>query len=227
MDRAKLKNILKKYRAGKVSEDEVISGLELYPFDMIEDAVVDTHRGSRKGFPEVVFCQGKTPLQVMNILKSLIKNDSCVLASRASKELYKKVKKTLPRAEYFEKASVIKCGSSLVKYGGRVIVVSAGTSDIPVAEEAFVTAEAFGVNVERLYDVGVAGLHRLLGKKDMLEKADAVIVVAGMDGALPSVIGGLVSSPVIAVPTSVGYGASFGGVAALFTMLNSCAPVFL
>ncbi|MDW8366720.1 MAG: nickel pincer cofactor biosynthesis protein LarB, partial [Abditibacteriales bacterium] len=191
-------------------------------------AKIDHHRALRKGFPEVVFCQGKTTEQILSILRLMRERHATVLATRASEEVARAVQEAFPEAEYNPRARTLvirsPAAATVVHKDHTVLVVCAGTADIPVAEEAVVTAETMGCHVERLYDVGVAGIHRLLDHSAQLASADVIIVVAGMEGALPSVVGGLVHCPVIAVPTSVGYGASFQGLAALLTMLNCCAP---
>jgi NCAIR mutase (PurE)-related protein len=211
-------------RAGKVSPDEAVQRLRYLPFEDLGFAKVDHHRALRVGMPEVIFGQGKTPAQMAQIFSRLARHDGNVLATRASKQQFVAVKKKVRRAEYHELAQAIVLQRDQKKYGkGIIAVVSAGTSDIPVAEEAVVTAEIMGNDVEHLYDVGVAGIHRLLANRGVLARARVVIVCAGMEGALPSVVGGLVGVPVIAVPTSVGYGAAFQGVAALLGMMNSCA----
>ncbi len=188
-------------------------------------AKIDHHRIKRKGFPEVIYCPGKTNKQIVEIAKKINKKKHPVLMTRASVEVFKAVKKVLKKAKYYEEARIITVArGSRVKGQEKVTIVTAGTADIPVAEEAAVTAEFLGIKVERLFDVGVAGIHRLTKNLHKLEKAKVIIVVAGMEGALPSVVGGLVSAPIIAVPTSVGYGANFKGLSALLTMMNSCAP---
>ena len=185
---------------------------------------MDGHRSLRKGFPEVIYCEGKTAAQVVKIARTILHHNDNLLATRSSKETFRAVKRAFPKAKYHEAArAVTVVRKPLPKRGGTVAVLCAGTTDIPVAEEAVVTADIMGNRVKRYYDVGVAGIHRLLAINDELLDASVLIVVAGMEGALPSVVAGLVDKPVIAVPTSVGYGASFGGVAALLAMLNSCA----
>jgi NCAIR mutase (PurE)-related protein len=188
-------------------------------------AKIDHHRIYRKGFPEVIYCERKTPEQVAKIAAHIFKNGHPVLATRADKKTFLAVRKVLRRTEYFEAARIIMVKNKKLKAEhGKIAIVTAGTSDQPVAEEAAVTAEFLGHKIERFYDVGVAGLHRLIKNIQSIKRAKVLIVVAGMEGALPSVVGGLVDKPIIAVPTSVGYGASFNGLAALLTMLNSCAP---
>ena len=211
-------------RRKKLSPDEAVSRLRHLPFEDLDFAKVDHHRVLRAGMPEVVLAQGKTPAQVASIFSRLSKHGTNVLATRATAEHFRAVRKRLRRAEYRELARAIVLEQDGKRYGkGTIAIVSAGTSDIPVAEEAVVTAEIMGNEVEHFYDVGVAGIHRLLAHRVALTKARVVIVCAGMEGALPSVVGGLVGVPVIAVPTSIGYGASFDGLAALLGMLNSCA----
>jgi NCAIR mutase (PurE)-related protein len=188
-------------------------------------AKVDTNRLERRGLPEVIFSPGKTADQVVKIVGALAKNKQNVLATRATKELFEAVKASFPKAVYHESARAITLDSGKkVRLSGLVAVVSAGTSDIPVADEAALVAERMGAKVERIYDVGVAGLHRLINHVPALRKARAVVVVAGMEGALPSVVGGLIDRPIIAVPTSIGYGTSMKGIAALLAMLNTCVP---
>jgi len=193
------------------------------PFEDLGFASLDHHRSLRQGFPEVVFCEGKTTAQVVAITRSLIKKPGPFLATRAEPAVARAIRRLDRRARYYVDARVVAVHPTPLKERGHILVVTAGTADVPVAEEARITAEVMGSRVERLYDVGVAGLHRLLGRKERLFDAQVIVVVAGMDGALPSVVGGIVDCPVIAVPTSRGYGASFGGLSALLTMLNSCA----
>ncbi len=194
-------------------------------FEDLGFAKVDHHRKRRKGFPEVIFCQGKTKGQIAKIAEAISKKGDDVLATRATKEDFLELKKFLPRAKYDEVARIITCKNKKgkTKNKKKILIVTAGTSDIPVAKEAEATLKFLGDNVEFLYDVGVAGLHRILKNIKKLQKASVIIAIAGMEGALPSVIGGLVSAPIIAVPTSVGYGANFKGLSALLTMINSCA----
>jgi NCAIR mutase (PurE)-related protein len=224
MDEHRLRDLLAKVSVGHVSVDEAVTALRRLPFEDLGYAKVDHHRAIRQGFPEVVFCQGKTIPQVVGIVKALYARASIVLATRAAPEVFAAVQDAIPEAIYNEAARIIVIGEPRSSENApRVLVISAGTSDIPVAEEAAATAEAAGCEVRRVFDVGVAGLHRLLEHHGDFEAADVIVVVAGMEGALASVVGGLVNKPVIAVPTSVGYGASFGGLAALLSMLNSCA----
>lgn len=215
--------LLEEFRAGKVDAARVLQAFRAAPVADLGFAQVDVHRGLRQGFPEVIFGAGKTPEQVAGIAARLWKQEGRVLITRATPEHAALVRRQLRKAVHHEPARCITLERSpLPKRPGTIAVVCAGTSDLPVAEEAAVTADIMGNRVERLYDVGVAGLHRLLGRLDTVQQANAIVVVAGMEGALPSVVAGLVARPVIAVPTSVGYGASFGGVAALLGMLNSC-----
>lgn len=224
MNKEDIKSLLTKVKDGEVDVDQAAASLKDLPFKDLGFAKVDNHRSLRNGFPEVIYCEGKSLDEIEGIVEEMLKHDNNILASRANKEIYERIKKIAPEAEYYERPEMIFIQRQpLNKTKSRVLVVSGGTSDIPVAEEAVVTAEALGNTVERLYDVGVAGIHRLLGNLDKLKEAEVIITVAGMEGALASVVGGLVDKPVIAVPTSVGYGANFEGVSALLTMINSCA----
>jgi pyridinium-3,5-biscarboxylic acid mononucleotide synthase len=204
--------------------EHLVEAFRARPFEDLGFAKVDHHRAIRQGFPEVILGIGKTPAQIAAIAKEIVGRGSTLLITRASEEAFDAVRTVVPAATYHAEAAVITFRQQDVVPGkGTIVVASAGTSDQPVAEEAAITAELMGNTVERIYDVGVAGLHRLLGERHRLATARVIIVVAGMEGALPSVVSGLVSVPVIAVPTSIGYGASFGGIAALLGMLNSCA----
>ena len=215
--------LLEKFRAGGASRDAVLRAFQAAPVADLGFAQVDTHRALRKGFPEVIFAAGKTTAQVVKIAAKLIAHEQRVLVTRITTEHAKALRKKFPRAVHHELARCVTIEKKpLPKRAGTIAVICAGTSDLPVAEEAAVTAGIMGNRVERVADAGVAGLHRILARLDVLQKANVIVVVAGMEGALPSVVAGLVSKPVIAVPTSVGYGASFGGVAALLGMLNSC-----
>jgi len=219
-----IRKLFVQVKRGEVSADEAVERLRHLPFEDLGFAKVDHHRALRAGMPEIIFGLNKTPLQVAEIFSRLARHGGNLLATRATKEQYAAVKKKVKKAEYRELARSIVLQRDHTEYGkGVITVVSAGTSDIPVAEEAVVTAEVMGNDVEHLYDVGVAGIHRLLANRGSLTRARVVIVCAGMEGALPSVVGGLVGVPVIAVPTSIGYGAAFRGVAALLGMMNSCA----
>lgn len=223
MNKEEIKKILKQVKSGKVSVDKALGKLKHLPYHDLGFAKIDTHRSLRRGFHEVIFCEGKTIDQIKKIVAKTKKKE--FMAARASKEVYKAIKKIIPDAVYFEEARIVAIPPKKKPTTKRtVLVITAGTADIPVAEEAAVTAELMGNKVERLYDVGVAGIHRVLHHHDKLSKASVLIVVAGMEGALPSVVAGLVDKPVIAVPTSVGYGSSFEGLSALLTMLNSCSP---
>ncbi|HEY1904165.1 MAG TPA: nickel pincer cofactor biosynthesis protein LarB [Terracidiphilus sp.] len=233
MDRTQIETLLKDVRDGRTAIDDALDRLRDLPFEDLGFAKVDHHRALRTGMPEVIFASGKTPAQVAHIFARMAQHGGNVLATRASAEMFRAVHDLepdgrQPRAEYHETARCITLTQSPAAPGnvgkGTIAVVCAGTSDLPVAEEAAVTARLMGNAVELIADVGVAGIHRLLAQKDSLQSARVLIVCAGMEGALPTVVAGLVNAPVLAVPTSVGYGASFGGVAALLGMLNTCAP---
>lgn len=226
MHRDQVQQLLKQVAEGQLSTDAALTKLQKLPFEDIGFANIDHHRSIRRGYPEVVFCQNKTVAQVREIVRRLAPHNN-VLATRVTPEMQKSVRKDFPDLEYNEAARTIAIRNSEIKIeknDRQILVVSAGTSDIPVAEEAVVTADIMGQNVASLYDVGVAGLHRLLNNRERLDRANVLIVVAGMDGVLPTVVSGLVEKPVVAVPTSVGYGSSFQGVGPLLTMLNSCSP---
>jgi len=215
--------LLEKFRAGGVSRDAVLRAFQAAPAADLGFAQVDTHRALRKGFPEVIFGAGKTPEQVLKIASRLLKGEQRILITRITPAHARLLRRKFKAAVHHELAHCVTIEKRpALKRHGTIAVVCAGTSDLPVAEEAAVTAEIMGNQVERIVDVGVSGLHRILGRLETIQRANVVVVVAGMEGALPSVVAGLVSKPVIAVPTSVGYGASFGGVAALLGMLNSC-----
>ncbi|MBI4572884.1 MAG: nickel pincer cofactor biosynthesis protein LarB [candidate division NC10 bacterium] len=224
MNREELLRLLRQIRTGKMTPEKAVERLRHLPYEDLGFARMDNHRAIRQGFPEVIFCEGKTVDQAATIARRSLERHGMLLATRASREIFTAIKTKVPRAIYhpLSRAIVVKPVRPAPPIG-RVLVLSAGTSDIPVAEEAAVTADLLGSRVETLYDVGVAGLHRILDKRAALDAARVLVVVAGMDGVLPSVVGGLVDKPVIAVPTSIGYGASFQGLAALLTMLNSCA----
>ncbi|MGC9317476.1 MAG: nickel pincer cofactor biosynthesis protein LarB [Armatimonadota bacterium] len=225
MDRDQIRRLMEQVRSGEVHPEEACERLRSLPFEDLGFAKVDHHRALRRGFPEVVLAEGKSPPQVARILSALSEGSELVIASRADPEHFEAVREELPAAEYHDEARIIRVGDMPEPVAGRrpVAVVTAGTSDIPVAEEAAVTVALAACPVERIYDVGVAGIHRLLDHREQLTRASAIVVVAGMEGALASVVGGLMDVPVIAVPTSVGYGAAFEGLAALLGMLNSCA----
>ena len=221
-----LKQILEQVKVGQITIDSAVEKLRHLPFEDLGFACLDHHRQIRCGFPEVIFCPGKTDEQIVEIFSSLAKTGNNVLATRAEEHIFGALVKTgkFPEARYEKSAKAIVLEQNKLELSKSVIpIVTAGTADLPVAYEAKVTAEIFGQRTELICDVGVAGLHRLLGKVEKLQKANVIIVIAGMEGALASVVGGLVDCAVIAVPTSIGYGANFGGVAALLTMLNSCA----
>ncbi len=225
MDRHQIEALLNEVRQGHASVDEALDRLRDLPFEDLGFAKLDHHRALRTGMPEVIFAAGKTASQVAQIFSHMAQAGGNVLATRASREVYDAVAAVEPRAEYHETARAITLSQTVAKPGkGTVCVVCAGTSDLPVAEEAAVTSRLMGNTTELIADVGVAGIHRLLAQKQSLQTARVLIVCAGMEGALPTVVAGLVNAPVVAVPTSVGYGASFGGVAALLGMLNSCSP---
>ena len=225
MDTHVLKELLAKVKEGSLEVDEALEKLRGLPFEDMGFAKIDSHRNIRCGFPEVIFSQGKTTDQVIQIARRMMESNNNLLITRATREVYDAVREIEPTAEYNElgRTITIKKLRDELPDGGLILIVTGGTADIPVAEEAAVTAEIMGNRVDRLYDVGVAGLHRLLGNKEKLFEASVIVVVAGMEGALASVVGGMVDKPVIAVPTSVGYGVSFNGLSALLTMLNSCA----
>lgn len=220
-----LKNVLEQVRAGALSIDEAVRQLSSSFEIDLGFARVDTHRERRRGLPEVIYCPGKTCEQIVEIVNALLSSGQDVLATRASEEQFVAIAGAVPAAVYHRDARIVTVDRSERPVpSGMVAVVSAGTSDIPVAEEAALTAERMGARVERVYDVGVAGLHRLMKHVHLLRSARAVVVVAGMEGALPSVVGGLIDRPIIAVPTSVGYGTGLNGLAALLAMLNTCVP---
>lgn len=223
MDGKQLRGVLEQVREGLIDLDAAMHLLKKLPFDDMGYAKIDSHRAMRQGVPEVVYCEGKTLGQIRGIVKRIAQNHSNVLASRASPQVFEAIREEVPECRYHELARMVVINPKEVEKIGNIAVVTAGTSDIPVADEAAITAETLGNHVNRIYDVGVAGIHRLLDSCDELFQANVAVVVAGMEGALASVVGGLVSCPVIGVPTSIGYGASFGGVAALLSMLNSCA----
>jgi hypothetical protein len=225
MDRAQIESLLTEVSAGRTGVEDALERLRDLPFEDMGFAKLDHHRALRTGMPEVIFAAGKTVAQVAAIFGRMAQAGGNVLATRATREMFEAVLAVEPRAEFHETARAITLAQSPAAPGkGTIAVVCAGTSDLPVAEEAAVTARLMGNTVELIADVGVAGIHRLLAQKDSLRSARVLIVCAGMEGALPTVVGGMVNAPVLAVPTSVGYGASFGGVAALLGMLNTCAP---
>jgi len=225
MDRKEISNLLHSLKGGQIEIDEVLERLKHLPFEDIGCATIDHHRSLRQGFPEVILGQGKTVAQIEEIMAAMIDKASNVLVTRLEKRKAARIRQGFPLSFYHGDARCLTLEQKPVEVTGKgtVLVVSAGTSDIPVAAEAIVTARMMGNEVQHLYDVGVAGIHRLLARRELLLAASVIIVVAGMEGALPSVVAGLVARPVIGVPTSVGYGASFGGIAPLLGMLNSCA----
>jgi NCAIR mutase (PurE)-related protein len=219
-----MKKVLQDYKNGNIGLSEVLEKIKTLPYEELGFAKIDNHRMLRKGFPETVFCPGKTVDQILKIIKTMSKGENNILATKAEKKVFNAIKKVHSDAEYNEIAkTIIIRKEKTERKKGNILVVTAGTSDIPVAEEAVVTAEIMGNKVEKVYDIGVAGVHRLFDIKDKIFDANVVIVVAGMEGALASIVGGLTSKPVIAVPTSIGYGASFKGIAPLLTMMNTCA----
>ena len=224
MNEINIKKMLKNFKEGIISEEEIINKLKKLPYEEIDYAKIDHHRSLRRGFGEVIYCQGKTPEQTSAIFKKMLELRNRVLGTRADEETYEAVKNIAKDAVYNETARTITVIREAIPINsGKIVIATGGTSDIPVAEEAAITAEFMGNNVDRLYDVGVAGIHRLLMNTEMIFSASVIIAVAGMEGALASVIGGLANCPIIAVPTSVGYGANFNGLSALLTMLNSCS----
>ena len=224
MDQEHLRALFEQVKSGAVDVDAAVTRMRHMPFEDLGFAKVDHHRALRHGMPEVIFAQGKTPEQVVAIAGKLLENAPNVLITRASRECADAVAESLPGGEYLKLSRAIRFwGDRTVRGKGKIAVVCAGTSDMPVAEEAQITAEVMGNEVETIHDIGVAGIHRLMNNRERLSEARVIVVCAGMEGALPSAVGGLVSCPVIAVPTSVGYGASFNGLAALLGMLNSCS----
>jgi hypothetical protein len=224
MNISDLEKLLTNLHNQKMTPKQAMKKLETLPFENLDFAKIDHHRGLRNGMPEVIYCQGKTVPQIKEIIRSMFRAGHSILATRLTKEIFLKLKSSLPKnSEYSEIArTLVITKKKQQKRNGLITIITAGTSDIPIAEEAFVTARTLGSEAETIYDVGVAGIHRLFNSLEQIRKARVVIVVAGMEGALASVVGGLVDKPIIAVPTSIGYGASFGGISALLTMLNSC-----
>ncbi|MEG6569906.1 nickel pincer cofactor biosynthesis protein LarB [Thermoanaerobacterium thermosaccharolyticum] len=219
-----IRDVLKKYENGYIGLDEAVDILKKLPYEDLGFAKIDYNREVRRGFPEVIYCEGKTPKQVKEIALRMYEKGSNVLGTRASIEHFEALKEVCDKAVYYDVARIISIKSEeIMPTKGVIGVVAAGTSDLPVAEEAAVTAELMGNSVKRIYDVGVAGIHRLMSKVEELRKFRVIICIAGMEGALPTVVGGLVACPIIAVPTSVGYGANFHGLSALLAMLNSCS----
>ena len=223
MDTNKIKKLLEEVKKGNKSIKEALIVLENLPFIDLDFAKIDTHRELRMGAPEAIYCLSKTTKQIIQIIEKM-KNDSNIIATRVPEKSLNKIRKTYPEAKIYPEASLAFIGKFPKKTVGKVTIITGGTSDIPVARESEITARSMGVAVETIFDVGVSGIHRVLSIRNKLKRADIVIVIAGMEGALPSVVAGLIDTPIIAVPTSVGYGASFKGIAPLLTMLNSCAP---
>jgi len=226
MDLEKLKDMLEGVKKGAVEVNEALESLKTLPFEDIGHATIDHHRHLRLGFPEVILGDGKSEEDIVSIVQRMVEKSENVLITRVEHKKALKIKKAFPQAKYYPKPRAVTMINQQIRQEGKgtILVISAGTSDIPVAEEAVLTAEMMGNCVDRLYDVGVAGIHRLVSQRDRLLRASVLVVVAGMEGALPSVVGGFVARPIVAVPTSIGYGANFGGVTALLGMLNSCAP---
>jgi NCAIR mutase (PurE)-related protein len=219
-----MKEKLINFKNGKISLKEILEEIKKLPYEDLGFAKIDKHRQIRKGFPETVFCKGKTLTQILKIIENKNKEKHNILATKANEKIFKAVKKKFPKAEYNNDAKMIIIKKEKIKLKkGKILIITAGTSDIPIAEEAVVTTELMGNKVEKVYDIGVAGVHRLFDVKEKIFEANVIIVIAGMEGALASIVGGLTSKPVIAVPTSVGYGANFKGIAPLLTMMNCCA----
>lgn len=225
MKSEKIKELLEKVKSGELDIDDALNILRGLPYQDLEFAKIDTHRTLRRGFPEVIFCEGKSREQLKEIIRRISETEDFIMATRADEDAFQFIKEVRDEAVYHKKARIVTVGELNERNSkGLILIVSAGTSDIPVAEEAYITAKYMGNRVEKIYDAGVAGIHRLLDKMEVLQQATVIVAVAGMEGALPSIVSGLVSSPVIAVPTSVGYGANLGGISALLTMLNTCSP---
>ena len=220
-----LKKILEDVKNNNLDIDDALKKLKDLPYEDLGYANIDHHRNLRNGFPEVIYCKGKSDEHILGIIERMNKKSTNILGTRCRKETFDKISKIYPNAEYEEVSQILKIKNEEIKEQGKgkILIITGGTSDIPVADEAYYTAKFFGNEVERLYDVGVAGIHRLLSHRNIIEEARVIVAVAGMEGALASVVGGLVDVPVIAVPTSVGYGANFDGLAPLLAMLNSCA----
>ena len=220
-----LKKILEDVKNNNLDIDDALKKLKDLPYEDLGYAHIDHHRNLRNGFPEVIYCKGKSDEHILGIIERMNKKNTNILGTRCRKETFDKIANIYPNAEYEEVSQILKIKNEEIKEQGKgkILIITGGTSDIPVADEAYYTAKFFGNEVERLYDVGVAGIHRLLSHRNIIEEARVIVAVAGMEGALASVVGGLVDVPVIAVPTSVGYGANFDGLAPLLAMLNSCA----
>jgi NCAIR mutase (PurE)-related protein len=223
MEETRLRELLMNVARGEIAVEEALDRLRVLPFEDLGFAKVDHHRSIRRGLPEVILCEGKTTDQIVSIARNIVERGVNLLATRCTPEQFAAMAPELPEAVYHEEGRLFAIERMAIEHSGRVTIVSAGTADRPVAEEAALSAHYLGCNVDRLYDVGVAGIHRLLSSWEQIRNADILVVVAGMEGALASVVAGIADAPVVAVPTSVGYGASFGGLSALLTMLNSCA----
>ncbi|MFZ7120492.1 MAG: nickel pincer cofactor biosynthesis protein LarB [Eubacteriaceae bacterium] len=224
MNKNELRKLLNGVKENNITVESALDSLKKLPYEDLGFAKIDNHRQLRQGYPEVIYCASKTTDQVYEIFKTMVSRGNNVIGTRATEEMYNKIKKICPQVRYDPLSKMLTVKQKIIDMtNSHISVVTGGTSDIPVAEEAAITSEMLGNKVERVYDVGVAGIHRLLDNLDIIMDAKVIIAVAGMEGALASVIGGLVSKPVLAVPTSVGYGANFGGIAALLSMLNSCA----
>jgi len=224
MTRSEIEVLLKNIKEGKIGVDEALDILQNFPYTELGYARIDHHRELRTGYPEIVYCAGKTTEQVSGIFQAMLKKENNIIGTRANENMFESVKRLIPGAVYYETARIISVlKKKLPPPESKIAVITAGTSDIPVAEEAAVTAELLGNEVVRIFDAGVAGIHRLVDKLPEIRKCSVIIVIAGMEGALASVVGGLVNKPVIAVPTSIGYGANFGGISALLAMLTSCS----
>jgi NCAIR mutase (PurE)-related protein len=224
MDRDKIKKLLKDFKKGKISETQFLEKLKCLPYIDLGFSKIDTHRAIRFGFPEVIYGEGKSFLHLKSIITEIRKHNLNLIITRINEEMAKKIKREFPNILYFKEAKILTFTKEKEKKNGYVCVITGGTADIPIAEESAITLEILGIKVKRIYDAGVAGLHRLIDKIEILNKAKCLIVVAGMEGALPSVVGGITGKPTIAVPTSIGYGANLSGFAPLLTMLNSCSP---
>ncbi len=223
MDKNKIKKLLEEVKKGNKSIKEALTVLENLPFIDLDFAKIDTHRELRMGAPEAIYCMSKTTTQIIQIIEKM-KNDSNILATRVPEKSMKEIEKTYPEAKIYPESNLVFIGKFPNKTIGKLMIITAGTSDIPVARECEITAKSMGIKTETIFDVGISGIHRLLSIRNKLKEADIAVVIAGMEGALPSVVAGLIDTPIIAVPTSIGYGASFKGIAPLLTMLNSCAP---
>ncbi|MFB6290525.1 MAG: nickel pincer cofactor biosynthesis protein LarB [Candidatus Bipolaricaulia bacterium] len=223
MDRENLRKILNQLTRGEISVEEVVDQLEALPFKDLDHTKIDSHRSIRRGAPEAIYCEDKSADQVMEIIEEMV-TEGNVLATRAQQEVLKRINDTYPDAKIYSESDLAFIGEFPARTTGKIVVITAGTSDIPVARKSEVTARSMGVEVDTIFDVGVSGLHRVISVRDCIVEADMAIVIAGMEGALPSVIAGLVDTPVVAVPTDVGYGTNLGGITPLLGMLNSCAP---